>query len=80
MNPTSQILEVLNQGTRDLQWFHQHKKELQEKYDEQFVAIKDRRILASCRTLPELIESLKKSKQNPANVLIEYVSKMVMIF
>lgn len=75
----NQELMLLNEMDANLEWFKQHLSELKEGYNNLFVAIKDEKVIASKQDLKKLVTDLKAKNQNPAQVLIQFISKTPII-
>jgi len=76
---TAKISLLLGEATRDMNWFTQHRRELEEKFDKRFVAIKNEEIIASGASIEEILQKVEAKGFNPGEVLIEFVSKLVHI-
>jgi len=57
---------------RDSIWVNEHYDDFR-KYQGKVIAIKDRQVIAVQDSLEELLEELKKKKENPALLLIEAI-------
>ncbi len=73
--PRTKLLEeerkVLETFTQDAHWFEDHWKELRKKYGGDFLAVKEKRVIAHDASLEKLINKLKASGEKPANLFIE---------
>jgi hypothetical protein len=67
-------LELLNISEGNLRWFQERSGQIREEFDNQIVAIKDKRIVANARTYKELLALLKQKGVNDSEVLIEVIS------
>jgi hypothetical protein len=72
---TESIVEMLVKGRRELAWFNANLKMLREKYDHCFVAFSNEKIIDSDANLDNLMKKLQNKGIEPANVLIEFISK-----
>ena len=77
---SQQIMQLLNEADSDLVWFKEHLEDLKESYDQEFVAIKNGRIVGSDKDVEKLLKELKKKKIDSKNVLIQFVSSIPTIF
>ena len=69
---TNEML-LLNRLDGDINWFKEHQTELEEKYDNQFIAIEDEELISTDKNLDILITKLKKMGKDPAGVLIKFL-------
>ncbi len=76
MEPELMFIDSIKSMERELAWFGHHTKDLEAKYDEQFVAIKDEKVIAAGRNFEPLLKKIKQEGFDPADVLIEFVSKI----
>lgn len=67
-------LELLSSSEEDLEWFSENFSEIQEKFSNKLIAIKDKKIVASAKTSEELLNLLKKDGIDESEVLIEVVN------
>jgi len=56
-------------------WLNEHYNEIYEKYRNEFVAVKDRKIIAHNPDFEVLLEELKTMKMDLREVLVEYISE-----
>jgi intergrase/recombinase len=68
------IIDKLNETERDYKWFLKKKEELRKKYANKFIAILNRRVIASSANAEQLIKKLKKRKLQDA--IIEFIEPM----
>jgi hypothetical protein len=70
----SQDLQLLKNFEEDSEWFHKNIERLRQ-YDltERFVAIKNKKPIASDKNVDVLIDSLEKKGENPSMLFIEFV-------
>lgn len=70
---------LLNKLDENINWFKEHQTELEEEYDNQFIAIENEEIISADKNLDILITKLKKMGKDPANTLIKFVSTTIII-
>ena len=68
-------LILLEKMEKNGSWFSSHYNEIVEKYKNEFVAIKDAKIIAHNPRLDALLEELKKKGKNLSEILIEFVTE-----
>jgi len=72
MNDTIKyILELEKEG----EWLQSKYNELRYKFGDQFVAVKDEKIIANGKDIKNVIEKVKKAGEDPALTLIEFIFK-----
>jgi len=74
------VAKTLRRLEGDLDWFYQQSKLFKKEYPDEFLAIKERKIIAKGKTMEEVIKKLKEKKEDPSEVLIEFVPSIPMIF
>ena len=57
------------------EWLNEHYNEIYEKHRNEFVAVKDRKIIAHNPDFEVLLEELKTMKMDLREVLVEYISE-----
>jgi hypothetical protein len=67
---------MLKTGYDDLSWYQAHLDQIKEKYDKQFVAVRNRKIVVSSPNMDLLVKDLKRKNISRSQVLISYVSKV----
>ena len=67
-------LELLDSSEENLEWFSNNFKEIQDKFSNKIIAIKDKKVIASAKNSEELLNTLKKNKIDESEVLIEIVN------
>ncbi len=72
-------LQMLQSTKQDLKWLNENYASVLNAYDNQFVAIKDQRPVASASSLEDLLKELKRKKIDPLSTLIKYMSKASII-
>ncbi len=75
---TNEML-LLNKLDEDINWFKEHQTELEEEYDNQFIAIENEKVIESDVNLDKLLVKLKEKGKDPANTLIKFVSTTIII-
>ena len=66
-------MQVLQQLEIDNNWFRNHYTDLQSKYKNQFIAVKDKSIIEHANSLEELLSKLSKRGIDASNILIEFI-------
>lgn len=66
-------IALLTKLEKDNEWFSQNFEELQETYEEKFIAIENGKVLESASNFQKLFELLKNKKINPALILIKFI-------
>jgi hypothetical protein len=72
----SDVVGMLKSGQEDLQWFSTNFSKLTNRYNNRFVAFKNKNILDSDANLDELLNKLDEKHIDRNTVLIEFVSKV----
>ena len=67
-------LQLLSFSEENLEWFNENFNEIQGKYANKIVAIKDKRIVASALNINSLLEILKEQNIDSSEVLIETIT------
>jgi len=67
-------LELLNVSEENLKWFQSNSIEIREKFTGKFIAIKDKKIVASANNPEKLMSVLKEKGIDDSEVLIEAVT------
>ena len=66
-------LELLENAEEDLDWYSNNYENLQEKFSNKIVAIKEKRVVASANNIKGLLEELKIEVIDESEVLIEVI-------
>ncbi len=66
-------LELLENAEEDLDWYSNNYENLQEKFSNKIVAIKEKRVVASANNIKGLLEELKIEGIDESEVLIEVI-------
>ena len=69
------IAAEIEQGAQNKLWVMNHMAELRDKFADQFVACKDRKIIASASSSEGVFRKLKKKRENLSVIAIEFVPK-----
>lgn len=77
---STQVIQLLNEIDDDIIWFKDNFENLKKSFDNQFIAIKNGKILASDKNVENVIKTLKKKNEDPNNVIIQFVSSIPMVF
>ena len=75
----SEILVLFDEYDKNWSWFMEHYEELAERFDGEFVAIYQRRIVDHDKNLRSLMKRIRK-KYPLGQVLVEFVSKEKLAF
>ena len=73
---TARILQLLGSAERDSQWLDKNYSKLLEKYPDNFVAINNGKFVDASKNFQELLKKVESKKLDPANIMIEFVSKI----
>ncbi len=66
-------MQVLQQLEIDNSWFRKNYTDLQIRYKNEFIAVKDRSIIEHANNLEELLSKLSKRGIDASNTLIEFI-------
>jgi predicted transcriptional regulator len=72
--------KTLNRLETDLDWFYTQSGRLKKEHPDEFLAIKEKKIIAKGKTMDEVVQRLKEKKEDPSEVLIKFASTIPMIF
>ncbi len=75
-------IHLIKQFENDVVWLREHKDSLRKDCKNQFVAVKEERVLASNPKLDALLKELEQKSIDAAAVVIEFISekKITMIY
>ncbi|MCK4395275.1 MAG: hypothetical protein KAW56_14235 [Candidatus Marinimicrobia bacterium] len=75
-------LKLLNNSISDLHWLQKHSKEITKRHEGEFVAVKNKKIIASAPNNEILVRRLKEKKVNITTVIIQFIpqKKQIVIF
>ncbi len=79
METNPQVLELLNQNESDLDWVKNNLNYLQDKYNEEFIAIKEGKVIDHAKLITDLIKKVKKQEINITDTLVYFVSKIAIV-
>ncbi len=71
----SQELQLITKIENDRKWLDENFKKYQNEYTDEFIAIKENKIIASDKEFNKLVETLKKKGENPALLLIKFIHR-----
>ena len=74
-----QDLQLFNDAFNDFSWFKENYTALKIEYEGEFVAIKDREVVAHAPTTEILMTKIRERKIDGSEVLIEYITPRNMI-
>jgi len=75
---TNEML-LLDKLDKDIEWFKENQTGLENKFNNQFIAIENGSIIGYDKNLDHLLNILKKMNKDPANILIKFVSTTIII-
>lgn len=70
---TCKEIQLLKEFKKDDDWFYANYERIQSEHLNEFIAVKDERIVAHNKDLDDLIKDLKNKEINPALTLVEFV-------
>ncbi len=70
---------LLNKLDQDIEWFKENQTKLEKEYDNNFIAVSERKVMAFDRDLDSLLNKLKELKLDPSNMFIRFVSTTTII-
>jgi len=70
------VMNLLRTGWQDSLWMEKNIVSLKQKYDNEFIAIHAEDVLAHDRDLDKLLQKVAKKGLNPAEALVEFISKI----
>lgn len=73
---TENVLRLLESAEKDAQWLDRNYSKLLTKYPDHFVAIHGGNFVGASQKFEELISKIEGKKLNPAELMIEFVSKI----
>jgi len=71
MNELQSLLEF----EKDNRWLHLNMSKLRREHADEFVAIKNEKIIDCSKDINDLFKKLEKRKEKPNEIVIEFVSK-----
>jgi len=72
----TQVVDMLLSGQQDLSWFNSHSEELKSKYNEKFVAFRNKAVIEADSNLDSLMHKLRKNKVDTSSVMVRFVSRV----
>ena len=66
-------LELLQEAEGNLEWFQENFERIQEQFEKQIIAVKDKRVIASARNIEELLKIPEEKEIDQSEVLIENI-------
>ncbi|MBI2578142.1 MAG: hypothetical protein HYW26_00365 [Candidatus Aenigmarchaeota archaeon] len=73
MEEEAQILESLKAFEKDFLWLTENKEAVRKEYKNEYVAVKDGKVIETDKKLDKLIKKLKKRGENPAELVIKFI-------
>jgi len=64
---------MLTEMGTDNEWLQENYNEIQEEHEKQFVAISEKKVIASDKNIDKVVEKVKKIGKDPAFILIEFI-------
>ncbi len=71
----TKILGELKSFGEDSRWLRENKDDLRKEYKNQFVAVKDKDVIAADADLKKLVEKLRKDGIDTSSIVIEFISE-----
>ena len=72
----TQLVQMLKSGQEDLEWFDANLNLLISKFNENFIAFRNKQVIEYDQDINKLMEKLKKSKIDTSNIFVKFVSKV----
>ena len=72
----TQLVQMLKSGQEDLEWFDANLNLLITKFNEKFIAFRNKQVIGYNQDLNELMKKLKESDVDTSNVFVKFVSKV----
>ncbi|MBW2976640.1 hypothetical protein KY347_04300 [Candidatus Woesearchaeota archaeon] len=72
----TQIVQMLISGQNDLSWYDSNLDSLRNKYNNKFIAFKNKKVLDSDPKLNNLMVKLKEKNVDTSNIFIKFISKV----
>ena len=70
-----QELQMLERASIDNEWFQKNYEKLKTDFKNEFVAIKDKKIITHSKNFNTILKTLKEKGEDSAIVLIEFVTE-----
>lgn len=74
MKDLKEATSLLRRFDESVKWFEENYNSLKKKYDGNYVAVDDRKVVGYNTDLRKLVKNLKHEGIDPRNTLIEYVT------
>lgn len=71
----NQELETIKRIEEDNKWLQSNYEKIQEEFENEYVAIKDKNIVDRDKNFNALLRKLKKKDIDPAFILVEFIPK-----
>ena len=71
---TQSVAQLLQRGTDDLDWLNQNLLQIRKDFNNQFIAINGKRIVANAATLDAVMAELKKKRIDLSNTIVQRIS------
>ena len=72
----TKTIQMLESGQNDLAWFESSLEKLQKKYNNKFIAFRNKEVLSYDTDLKALIRKLKQKGIDTSNVFIKFVAEL----
>ena len=76
---SKQDLELLNESDTSLEYYSKNMERIREDFNNQFIAIKGKKVIDHGKTMDELIKNLSTKGEDSSNLFIVFVSKNIII-
>jgi hypothetical protein len=68
-----QEIQLLKTAEEDKDWVNKNYERLREKFEKQFIAVKNKEVIANDKDLEKLLEKIRSTGNDPAFVQIEFI-------
>ena len=75
----NQEMQFITEVQNENQWLQSHYEEIQRKYPNKFVAVANRRIIATGEKMEAVAKSVREIGKDPALILIEFIPEKGLI-
>lgn len=72
-------VEILVRAKKDAEWISAHYEQLLQKYDNQFIAVREQEILAANSDVDELLVQLEKKGIQANELLVKFITKVAFV-
>ncbi|HLD19104.1 MAG TPA: DUF5678 domain-containing protein [Candidatus Nanoarchaeia archaeon] len=76
---SKKIANLMDEFSEDIQWFTKNYPEILKEHNNQYVAIKNKKIVAANSDFQKVMSELEAMKIDSANTFVRFVSKVKMI-